>query len=201
LLLKGRSRSLSDVLEVLLADQIYYEESGGGVTLSGGEPVLQQSFAQALLQQCKAKRIHTALQTAGNYPFEQLHSLLPWTDLIMYDLKAYSPEIYEEYIGGDRSLMLGNLQQLVTKYHGDLIVRTPVIGGVNANPEEIAAIARFLQDISTLSYYQLIPYHSLGAVKYEALGLQLPDHFYTPSREVMQHLEQVAATYVTVNPS
>jgi len=108
----GKEEDLEEVLRQVLDDKAYYHESKGGVTLSGGEPVLQGDFCEALLKRLKAEGIHTTLQTAGFYPFWMLKRLLPYLDLIMYDIKAMAPEIYHQHIHGDPALAFENLKQL-----------------------------------------------------------------------------------------
>jgi len=190
--------SVEEVMQPVLADRIYYEESGGGVTLTGGEPVLQWEFAQQLLIACKDEGISTTLQTAGNYPYEHLLALLPYTDTVMFDLKALSKELYVKYIHADREQILSNLQSLNNDFQGELIVRTPCIGTVNDSREEIESIAKWLTVIDRLHYYRLIPYHGMAKSKYDALGLTFSTGFATPSADLLDELERVAAVYVPV---
>jgi pyruvate formate lyase activating enzyme len=185
-------------METLLADRAYYEESGGGVTLSGGEPVLQKAFAAGILSACKAEGIHTALQTAGNYPFSELEPLLPHLDMIMYDIKGFDPEIYSRYIRGSRDRILNNLKYLAKQFPGVLAVRTPCVGSVNDTDEEIEGIARLLAENGNIAYYQLLPYHGLGKAKYDALGEAFADYCYTPPPSRIEELERIASRYVPV---
>jgi len=197
LVLSGKPMTVDEVMEQVLADVVYYEKSGGGVTLSGGEPVLQTDFCLELLKCIKSHNLHVAIQTAGNYSYERLEVLLPYADLIMYDVKAYSRIIYDMYIHGDRDTILNNLKKL----DGEgvpVIVRTPVVGSVNDTPQEILSIARFLQDTKNLKQYVLLPYHSLGKVKYDALGKEYENAFYTPASDAMSELKSLAGEYVPV---
>jgi pyruvate formate lyase activating enzyme len=198
LVLKGRTVALDELMETLLADRPYYEESGGGVTLSGGEPVLQEEFAGALLGACKAGGIHTALQTAGNYPFSRLEKLLPLLDLVMFDLKAFSPEIYRSAVGAGEGRVFDNLKTLAGSFRGELAVRTPVVGGINDSDEEIEGIARMAGELGNVSYYQLIPYHSLARVKYDALGQAFEDRCKALPPERIRELEDLASRHVRV---
>lgn len=197
LIMTGREVTVGEVMEQLKMDEPYYKRSGGGITLSGGEPVLQWEFAKEILKRCKEDEIHTALQTAGNYDFELLNTLLPYLDLVMYDIKAFNKDIYKKMIHGDRERILDNLEAL------DLagipfIVRTPVIGSVNDTEQEIEAIATFLGDMKHLWYYMLLPYHGLGKVKYDALSMGYDNSFYTPEKDRMRQLERTAARFVKV---
>ena len=193
----GKELDVFKVMEQIRMDEAFYKRSGGGVTLSGGEPVLQWEFAGELLKQCKERFIHTAIQTAGNYDFEHLKVLIPYLDLVMYDIKAFTKDIYKKDIKGDRNRILNNLEKL-DSMEIPYIVRTPVVGTVNDSEAEIEAIAGFLRDKVHLLHYMLIPYHNLGEVKYDALGLKYSNNFYTPDKERMLQLERTAAKHVKV---
>ena len=197
LVITGRQMTVDEVLEQIRMDEPYYKRSGGGITLSGGEPVLQWGFAKELLIKCREAGIHTAIQTAGNYDFTNLQELLPYLDLIMYDIKAYSEDIYKTVIRGDRERILGNLKRL-DRMDVPIIVRTPVVGSVNDTDSEVEAIAAYLSEMKHLQHYILLPYHELGKVKYDALGMEYKNNFYTPNKEQMQHLEEIAANYIKV---
>ncbi len=198
LTLKGYRATVEQIMEQILADKPYYEQSGGGVTLSGGEPALQPAFARELLIACKREGLHTAIQTAGNVPFEHLKELLPHLDMVMYDVKGFAPSVYQWHVHGDRERILDNLHRLDEAFTGALAVRTPVVGPVNDTQEEIGAIARMLGELKHLRYYQLMPYHALGKAKYDALDEAFEESYYTPSPERMTQLEDLAAQYVTV---
>jgi pyruvate formate lyase activating enzyme len=198
LVLKGRRVSSGEIMETLLKDSVYFEESGGGVTLSGGEPALQSDFSAAILSACKQQGIHTAIQTAGNYPFEKLEALLPHLDMIMYDIKGFSPDIYTKYIRGNREQIFGNLKTLAGRFQGVLAVRTPCVGSVNDSEEEIEQITKMLSGVGNIAYYQIIPYHGLGKAKYDALNEAYTEHFYTPSPEKITAYERIASCFVPV---
>jgi pyruvate formate lyase activating enzyme len=198
LVLKGKRISADELLGTILSDRAYFEESGGGVTFSGGEPVLQSEFAAELLAACKKHGLHTALQTAGNYPYERLEFLLPHLDLIMYDIKGYSPEIYQWFVKGDRERVFENLWRLNEEFPGALAVRTPCVGGVNDTEAEIENIARMVGGLKNIRYYQIIPYHGLAKVKYDALDETFANQCTTPPPEKIRALEDLASKYVTV---
>jgi pyruvate formate lyase activating enzyme len=192
----GRDMTVDEAIAPVLADRIYYSQSGGGVTLSGGEPVMQGDFCEELLKRLKAEGIHTTLQTAGMYYFYKLERLLPFVDLVMYDIKGFSREIYDTYVYGDSILVFDNLKRL-DEFDIPIIVRTPCVSPVNDTPEEIGAIARMLSTLKNLKYYSLLPYHGLAKVKYDALGLPFTP-FETPDKTKMELLKSVAAEYVAV---
>ena len=199
LVLCGRETDLEEILRQTLDDKAYYDQSGGGVTLSGGEPVLQGDFCEALLKRLKDVNIHTCLQTAGFYPYAFLERLLPWLDLVMYDVKGLSGVIYSEHIHANMRTAVKNLRRL-DENGVPIVVRTPCIAGVNDSPDEIEAIAGLLSELSNLWYYQLIPYHGLGKVKSDTLGKAFKAYG-TPSKEHLRELERLAARHVRVHDS
>jgi pyruvate formate lyase activating enzyme len=196
LAISGMEMSVDEVLRQVLDDKPFYEESGGGITLSGGEPVLQGDFCEALLKGSKERDIHTNIQTAGFYPYEMLERLLPYLDLVMYDIKGISPDIYQNYIQGDISPALDNLQRL-DKNGVPIIVRLPCIKGVNDSPSEIEAIAIMLSKLKSLKHFELLPYHGLARAKYDVLG-EVFVAFETPDKEHIAKLESQAEHYVKV---
>jgi pyruvate formate lyase activating enzyme len=195
LTLVGKTMTAEETFKVIVQDRIYYEESEGGVTLSGGEPVLQVEFAVALLKRCRDAGIHSAIETAGNVSWDRIARLLPHLDLVMYDLKLDSAELHRRHIGNDGSRIRENLIRLL-ETGIPVIVRTPVVGGVNDSVEEIGAIARRLAGQSSLLYYELLAYHPLGGGKYESLGMEKPTGYFPPAREKMRELSEIAGQYV-----
>ena len=196
LVISGREESVEEVLRQVMDDKPYYDESGGGVTLSGGEPVLQDDFCEALLKELKNKGIHTNLQTAGFYPFDKLERLLPYLDLVMYDIKGFSKEIYNQHIHSSPSLAMENLRRLDEKGIA-IIVRSPCVKGVNDSVGEIEAVAKMLSTLKHLNYYSLIPYHRLAKIKYDVLGLEFKS-YEAPSKDHLEMLTRLAARYVNV---
>jgi pyruvate formate lyase activating enzyme len=196
LVISGRKESTDEVLRQVMDDLPYYEESGGGVTLSGGEPVLQADFCEALLKRFKENNIHTNIQTAGFYPFEMLDRLLPYLDLVMYDIKGLSPNIFSNYIHADSTLALDNLASLDKKAR-PFIVRIPCIKGVNDSVEEIKTIAQFLSKFKYLEYLSFLPYHNLARIKYDVLDLEFKS-FEAPAKDHLEMLNGIAAQYVKV---
>lgn len=192
----GQEQTLQQVLTQLLEDKAYYQQSGGGVTLSGGEPVLQQGFALALLKALKAEGIHTCIQTAGAYPYRMIQPLLPYLDLVMYDVKGYDCAIYTHHIRADRQQILDNLAR-IGQAGIPIIARTPCVHPLNDTPQEIESIASMLSTIPSLMHYMLLPYHALGKAKYDALGEAFIP-FKTPDKQTMAMLERLAARYVPV---
>ena len=197
IVMNGREVTIGEVLREVMEDAPYYKNSGGGVTLSGGEPVLQNEFALGLLKAFRDNGLHTNIQTAGNYPFEMLKNLIPYLDMVMYDIKAISEKIYEGHIRGSRGSMLENIF-LLDEAAIPIIVRTPVIAGVNDDEDEIISIAKYIKPLKNLLHYALIPYHGLGRAKYDALGMDYINEYKTPPEDAMTALENAAARFVTV---
>lgn len=178
----GREYGIEEVMRELLRDKCFYENSGGGVTFSGGECMLQIDFLSEILRECKTEGIHTAVDTAGNVPFSYFERILPFTDLFLYDIKAFSAEKHKEGTGADNARILENAKRLSGK--SKIFFRIPVIGGFNDEETEMQKIADFLKDI----YYEkveLLPYHALGEHKYRALGVNV-EVFSAPSPERMK---------------
>lgn len=197
LVLSGKTMTVDEVMEQVLADITYYRQSGGGITLSGGEPVLQNEFCLALLKQLKNKNVHTAIQTAGNYDYSKLKVLLPYMDLIMYDIKGYNENIYTTHIHGDRNTILENLKRL-DKENIPIIVRTPVVGSVNDTKDETLSISKFIHGMRNLKQYVLLSYHGLGKAKYDSLGKLYENSYFTPDNKVIKEFEELAAQYVPI---
>ncbi len=169
----GREMTVVQVMKEIVADKKFYENSGGGVTLSGGEPLAQLESALAILTACKADRIHTAIETNLAWPWPHVAATVPWTDLFMVDLKMMDGSAHERWTGASNEEILGNARRLSAE-GVPMIVRTPVVTGVNASTDQIGRIADFVASLGTALYYELLPYHPLGTDKYAALGMDRP---------------------------
>jgi len=196
LVISGREEGLEEVLRQVLYDKPFYKQSGGGVTLSGGEPVLQGDFCEALLAHLKDEGIHTNLQTAGFYPFPMLKRLLPHLDLVMYDIKGLSPAIFQNHIHADPSLAVENLKRL-DETGVPFIVRTPCVKGVNDSATEIEAVAQMLSTLKNLLYYELLPYHGLARGKYAVLGKEFKP-YEAPTASQLRTLADLSGRYVNL---
>lgn len=170
LTLVGKEYELEELVEIVLRDRLFYERSGGGVTLSGGEPTQQLLFLSALLGRLRRERIHTTIETNGLFSYEQFAAAcLDQVDLIFFDLKLIDSDRHHEVIGSTNTVILENLARLLTKRAQDVIVRIPVIPGYTATRENIGRIGRFLRQQKAL-HYSLLPYHPYGLVKGAAVG-------------------------------
>lgn len=182
----GQQMTVEEALALALEDRDYYG-AAGGVTISGGEPTAQSGFVSALLRQLHEAGIHTAIETCLFCPPEALASVLADCDLVMADLKLMSCEKHKRYTGAGNEAILRNLKAVDRA----LIVRTPVIGGVNDSDDEIAAIAEFAGKLPLLLYFELLPYHPLGLSK----GQFEQERFITPKPDRMSELAMIAGRY------
>lgn len=164
----GRAWTVGELLAEVERDLPYYATTGGGVTCSGGECMLQSEFLCAFLAACREKGIHTAVDTAGHLPWSAFLAVMPYTDLFLYDVKAADPALHRAGTGVENDVILDNLRRLC-EAGAEVIVRVPVIGGFNADPAEQAAIAALLSPLP-LRGIELLPYHAMGEHKYAALG-------------------------------
>ena len=173
LVLVGREMTAEEVLAEVIEDRAFYDDSGGGVTLSGGEPLLQLDFATAILALARREGVHTAIETNLAWPWERIGAILGLVDLVMADVKLMDAEEHRRWTGVGNDLVLENVRRLGGT-GVPLVVRTPVIPGVNDTPDGIGRIAEFLLGIESLEYYELLPYHPLAAGKYESLAMEVP---------------------------
>ncbi len=170
--MKGKRMTVSDVIRELQKEENLFRRSGGGITLSGGEPLAQPVFARELLKACKAKGWHTAMETTGMTSKAVIEDVFPWVDLALTDIKAVNPTIHQLNTGVDNRTILENLIRISFITH--VIVRIPVIPGVNDSPEEIRSIAEFARLMSGVDTIHLLPYHTFGENKYTLLGRIYP---------------------------
>ena len=185
----GKEHTVDEVLKEVLKDQAFYETSGGGVTFSGGECMLQIDFLAEILKKCKENGIHTAVDTAGHIPFESFEKILPYTDLFLYDIKIFDSQKHKQYVGVSNELILENLKKLFER-KAKLWIRIPIIPDVNDSIEEIQKIKDFLKTIGTAEKIELLPYHAMGENKYRAIGKE-PQIFKTPDAENMKRLKEI----------
>jgi pyruvate formate lyase activating enzyme len=185
----GKEVTVSDVLKVIEEDQGYYHFSEGGVTFSGGEPLLQKPFLKAILLACRVRGIHTAVDTAGNISWEALDDIRSLVDLFLFDVKAFDEEIHRQATGVGNQLIYNNLKRL-SETGSPIWVRFPVIPGVNDSEEEVRQIAAFLGPLQNIQWVELLPFHTLGSEKYASLGLDYPAAgTIPPSKEKMAKLQ------------
>lgn len=166
----GKEMTVDEVLAAT-QNQMSSWRANGGITISGGEPLMQAAFVTEVLRQCQMLCIHTAIETTGYSSWANLNQVAKHCDLIFYDVKIMNPEKHERYTGVRNTLILENLKLLSKTYpEKDLIVRTPVIPGINDSEEDLREIVAFLKTLDHLTDYELLPYHAFGSNKYAQLG-------------------------------
>ncbi len=170
LTVKGNWMTPKEAFTEVVKDEEFYKRSGGGVTLSGGEPLLQADFAEALLKLCREHGIHTAVETTGCVPKENLKKVLPYTELFLYDLKSVDSQIHKNWTGADNHRILGNLEWLAGQTKG-IFVRTPLVPGVNDSEQDILDMIEALQK-NGIRNYDILPFHQYGSGKYISCGLE-----------------------------
>lgn len=169
LVMSGKEMSVEDIMAQVRQDKPYYETSGGGVTLSGGEVLCHLPFAIELAKACKAEGISVAIETNLSLPYEQIKPLLDEVDVVMADLKLFDEEAHERYTGKSSATVKDNLARITDH---PLIVRTPLIPDVTATKENLLAIAASLVGKENLIYYQLLNFNPLGGTKYQSLDAE-----------------------------
>jgi pyruvate formate lyase activating enzyme len=161
----GREVTVAQVVGEIERDIAFYDESGGGVTFSGGEPLFQPALLLALLTACREKEIHTALDTCGFATWETLDSIREHVDLFLYDLKLMDDAKHRKFTGVSNELSLRNLQALSQRGH-NIVLRVPVISGIDDDDENIRQTGAFAAALPRLNRVDLLPYHHAGAEKY-----------------------------------
>lgn len=164
---EGESKTLTEVMRICLQDRLFYEESGGGVTLSGGEALAQPKFALALLKACKAEGIHTAIETTGYVDPALLDEIRPYVDLFLFDIKHWDAQKHREGTGVDNELILNNMKHLIATKH-QVLPRLPIIPGYNDSEADAKGFAQRLKEVNA-DTVQLLPFHQFGERKYELL--------------------------------
>jgi pyruvate formate lyase activating enzyme len=163
----GETVTASALLKTIEEDSVFYSRSGGGVTLSGGEPLLQADFLTDFLEKCQRRGLHITVETCGDVPWANLEKTIPFIDQIIYDIKSADPELHKAYTGVSNQRILKNLDRLNQHFpQRPITVRTPIITGFNDTPEHISKILKLIAPLSNVTGYELMPYHRFGSVKY-----------------------------------
>lgn len=171
----GSVMSVDEVITEVEKDKIFFFHSGGGMTLSGGEPLAQADFSAALLKECKMLGINTAMESSLLVPFVELEKVLPNLDTLYADIKLIDGEKHNRYCGHDNALILKNIRKVTS---GEMplrvILRIPLIPGINDSDRELASAADFCQSLAAITAVELLSYHRLGVPTYEMLGRLYP---------------------------
>jgi glycyl-radical enzyme activating protein len=169
----GREQTVEEVMAVVLRDRPFYEQSGGGLTISGGEPMLQPEFTLELLQAARAAGIHICLDTCGWTSRQAYERVLPFVDLFLFDYKATGAETHKKLTGVSNELILSNLDYLYSQGAG-IRLRCPLVPGVNDSHDHLEGIAALNRHYPNLDGIDLMAYHNIGNAKYERYGLENP---------------------------
>ena len=169
--LVGKEITVDEVMNEVEKDIIFYNQSGGGVTYSGGEPFLQHEFLIELLKASKQKNLHTAVDTSGYISSEILQKASQFIDLYLYDIKTLDDTLHKSFTGVSNRLILENLKKLV-EWQKNIIVRIPLIPGINNNLEQMRQIGKFISSLQQIQEVHVLPYHRTGIEKYNRLGVE-----------------------------
>lgn len=167
----SRTVSLADIEKEIVQDIPYYNLSGGGVTISGGEVFCQSEFCEAIVDLCKEKGIGVAVETNMHHPFEKIEPILKKLDFVMLDVKLFDTEAHKRYTGVGNELILENIKKL-DKLGIPMIIRTPLIPGITDTLDNLTAISKFVSSLKNVRYYELLNFNMLGGAKYDALGIE-----------------------------
>ncbi len=171
----GQYVSLDEVIDEVCRDELYYRNSEGGVTLSGGEPLMQAEFALELLKRLKSRSIDTTIDTCGHAPWSVFESVLPFTDRFLFDLKQLDPNLHRSETGISNDLIIANLDQLLKNSSAEIWIRVPVISGFNDNQDYFTRLKDLLKG-RKIHKISLLTYHKWGTPKYQYLGREYPWH-------------------------
>lgn len=188
----GKETTEDELLSVLLEDKAFYDNSGGGVTLSGGECLLQADFCAVLLKKLKENNIHTAVDTCGYAPPESLDKVIPYTDVFLYDIKAFDEDCHIKCTGKSNKIILDNLRY-ISSVKIPVEIRYPFVPGFNSDQAD--KIAAFLSEFDNIVKVKVLPCHSLSASKYNALGIKDTQPCITPSKNEIFNAEKIFKRY------
>jgi pyruvate formate lyase activating enzyme len=184
----GEEKTVDQVVSAVEEDGLFYSRSGGGITLSGGEPMHQPEFAAAILREAKRRRIHTAMETCGHCGQEDLKAACRALDVLLYDIKTMDPQRHRELTGVSNERILENLTKARAEFADlPILIRTPVVPGVNDRIEEIGRILDLIRHMPETTY-EMLPYHRMGKPKYEYLGGTFPMGEKTLEEETFRQL-------------
>jgi pyruvate formate lyase activating enzyme len=191
----GRTMTVEQILAQIERDRTFYEQSSGGVTFTGGEPLSQPRFLLDLLSACRSRGLHTAVDTSGYAPWSVLDEIRPFVDIFLYDMKLMDDTRHREWTGVSNVDILSNLRRLSELGH-EILVRIPVIPGVNDDEENLCATGSFLATLSQAPQVELLVYHNIAEAKYVGLGKEyaLPG-IQSPTPELMTKSAAILSSY------
>lgn len=187
----GEYMTVKEVLSEILKDEPFYKISKGGVTISGGEVTFQNKFALKILEECRKKCIHTAIDTCGYTTWRNLKKILPYVNLVLYDLKQIDKDKHKEYTGVLPNIIYSNLKQ-IDKVGIPIWIRIPIIPGYTDQEENISGVASFISKVKSVKKVELLPYQEFSVSKYKSLGLKYSlELLKSPNKNRMKRLEEI----------
>lgn len=187
--LVGKWMSVREVIEDVMKDLRFFKESNGGITISGGEPMLQYEFTLELLKKAKKHKIRTAIETSGIAPLDQYQKVLPYVDEFLWDYKETSEEKHRKFTGIGNREILKNLDSMYTQ-GANIVLRCPIIPGLNDTEEHFRGIAQRSRQMKNLKGVQLMPYHKFGVAKDIRIGRMQQKEYNVPSNEMKKKWEK-----------
>lgn len=194
--MSGEQMSVAQVMAIVEKERVFFDQSGGGVTFSGGEPLLHTELLIPLLDECKQRGIHTAVDTAGNVKTEVILEVAKRTDLFLFDLKMMDGEMHKKWVGAGNELIQQNLKA-IAHTGSEIVIRIPVIADVNDNQKNFEQTAKFISKLSgTKKMVNLLPYHNIAEAKYAKLGSNSKYQRMTePSKATLDDAVEIFARY------
>ncbi len=191
----GEHKTIDEIMDVLIRDKVFYETSNGGITLSGGEVLLQQVAALELLSACKKQNLHTAIESTLALDIEQIHAWAKLCDRFLIDLKIMNPQKAKEVLGIDIHKVKENIKQLI-HLNAEIIIRIPIVPTYTDSSENITGIISFMHEVG-LKEVHLLPYHNLGESKYKSLNLSYSLYDAKPINDKI--VEDIRQTFIDAN--
>jgi pyruvate formate lyase activating enzyme len=191
----GKEMTISEIMKEVEKDRIFFEESGGGVTLSGGEPLSNPTFLEPLLEQFKSKNIHVVADTSGFFNYDRFSHILDEIDLFLFDLKIMDSQMHKKYTGQSNEIILENLKR-ISRSGKPVAARIPLIADINDSEKNIKETCEFLQKLDNIIRIHLLPYHKGGEAKHKRLGKsESLNGFKSPTEEEINTLKKIISEY------
>jgi pyruvate formate lyase activating enzyme len=190
----GRDVTAKEILAEVMKDKPFYDNSGGGVTISGGEPAMQGEFLLGLIALLKEQKLHITLETSGFCDFKLFESLLPYVDLFLYDYKETDPDLHRKYTGVPNVLILENLEKL-SAAGAKIVLRCPIIPSLNDREDHFRGIATISVKYRNIEGAELLPYHNLARSKASRMRLNGQEHYSQPSPDISGGWADIVRSY------
>ena len=193
----GKEMKAHEVIEIALKDKDFYLNSGGGITISGGEPLLNIEFTKELLMEAKKHNLHTAIETCGYASWDDLLKIIPYVDLFLWDIKETNTNLHKKYTGVNNELIIENLFKL-NELGKEIVLRCPIIPSLNDREEHFKMIGELAEKLSNVIRVEVEPYHNLGKSKSESIGRKyILDGIISPSENVVSQWIEIIKLHTT----